>query len=347
MDFNPEVLYRYFKGSYSQKDYQNIKTFFEDESFHPVLKEHLEEHWANYFNEPLPSNNLDHLLNSIHSKIQSEQQPSKKTKFIVMFQRVAAILIVPMLLSFLVVIYLQINKRVDSSAYAEIQCPLGVRTKFELPDGSTGFLNSGSKLKFPAVFSNERNVMLSGEAFFKVIHNESSPFIVHTSNLQIKVLGTQFNMSAYEQDSNEEVTLNTGKLAVLSPEGNLYGTLTPNQSLIFNKKNQTIQKKNVEASQYIGWTEGKLIFRYENMKQVAERLSRWYNADIDIEDPEVLDYALRATFMDEPLDEVLKLLTLTAPITFKEQPRETTKDNIYKRRKIILMIDKEKQAAFK
>ncbi len=347
MDINPEILHRYFKGTYSRKDYQNIKAFFENKTYHPKLKKHLEEHWATYFNEPPETNNIDHLLNSLHTQIQSDKKTTAKAKFVIVFQRVAAILIIPLLLAFLAIAYMQLNKRGPEPAYAEIQCPLGVRTKFELPDGSTGFLNSGSKLKFPVVFSGDRNVSVTGEAFFKIIHDKSHPFIVHTNNLQVKVLGTQFNLTAYEEDTKEEVILKSGKVAVMSPEGKMYGTLIPNQSLTFDKTNKTIQKRNVEALQYMGWTEGKLIFRYENMKRVAQRLGRWYNAEIVIEDPEVLDYALRATFIDEPLDEVLKLLTLTAPITFKEEPREITNDNTYKRRKVILKLDKKRQAAFK
>ncbi len=347
MDFNPEILHRYFKGNYSKNDYRNVKTVFEDETYRSKLKEHLEEHWDSYFTGPLPERNFDFVLHKIHTQIRSEEKVDRKYRFIQVFQRVAAILIFPLILAFLVIINLKNNEKEIVPAFAEIQCPLGVRTKFELPDGSTGFLNSCSTLKFPTSFSGERNVFLSGEAFFNVVHNEANPFLVNTPNLKIKVLGTQFNVIAYQEDQKEEVILNSGKVQVLSPEGKIYATLAPDQTLVFDTKNKTILKNNVEAVQYIGWTEGKLIFRQENMKQVAERLGRWYNAEIIIEDPEVLDLVLRATFIDEPLDEVLKLLALTAPITYEEQPRETTSDNIYKKRKVILKLDKKRKAAFK
>ncbi|MCG6186177.1 FecR family protein [Maribellus maritimus] len=347
MDFNPEILHRYFKGTYSKKDYRNVKTVFEDKSYRPKLKEHLEEHWNSYFNEPLPENNIDHLLYKLKRQIQLEEKTKQKSRFTTVFQRIAAILVIPLVLSVLTLLYLQKNKNGADTAYAEIQCPLGVRTKFELPDGSTGFLNSGSNLRFPVSFSGERHVSVTGEAFFNIVPDQSNPFIVRTQNLNIKVLGTRFNVIAYREDKKEEVILNSGKVEILSPEGKVYDTLKPNQIFTLNTQNKTVQKNNAEALQYIGWTEGKLIFRHEKMRQVSERLGRWYNAEIIIEDPEILDYVLRATFIDEPLDEVLKLLSLTAPITFEEKPRETTNDNTYKKRKVILKLDKKRQSAFK
>ncbi|MBN2635480.1 MAG: DUF4974 domain-containing protein [Prolixibacteraceae bacterium] len=347
MDFNPEILHRYFKGTYSKKDYKNVKTVFEDKSYRPKLKEHLEEHWNSYFNEPLSENNIDYLLYNLKRQIQQEEKTAQRSRFTTVFQRIAAILVIPLALSVFTLLYLQKNKNEAEIAYAEIQCPLGVRTKFELPDGSTGFLNSGSNLRFPVSFSGERHVSVTGEAFFNIVPDQSHPFIVRTQNLNIKVLGTRFNVIAYREDKKEEVILNSGKVEILSPEGKIYDTLKPDQIFTLNTQNKTVEKNNAEALQYIGWTEGKLIFRNEKMKQVAERLGRWYNAEIVVEDTEVLDYALRATFIDEPLDEVLKLLTLTAPITFEEKSRETTNDNTYKKRKIVLMLDRKRQAAFK
>jgi len=347
VDFNPEILKRYFKGTYSRKDYKNIKAVWESEPYRPILKKHLEEHWANYFEEPQSEHNLDSLLHKIHRQIKAESGITRKVNFISVFQRAAAVLIVPLVLAFLAVLYFQSKKDPVKLPYAEIQCPFGVRTKFELPDGSTGFLNSGSTLRFPTSFAGQRNVTVSGEAYFNVVHDEKHPFVVQTPNLQVKVLGTEFNVIAYKGDSNEEVILNNGKVDVLSAEGVLYCSLLPNQAVSYNIANGSVRRSKVEAQQYIGWTEGKLIFRHENMKQVAERLGRWYNAEVLIEDPEILDYVFRATFIDEPLDEVLKLLTLTAPITYEEQLRETTNDNTYKKRKIILKLDKKREAAFK
>ena len=119
-----------------------------------------------------------------------------------------------------------------------------------------------------------------------------------------------------------------------------------NQKLSLNIANRQYDKSQVEAYQYVSWTEGKLVLRNESMQQVANRLGRWYNVEIEIEDPELLTYAFRATFIDEPLEEVLKLLALTAPLSFEEQIRETTKDDIYKKREISIRLDEKRLDAF-
>jgi transmembrane sensor len=113
----------------------------------------------------------------------------------------------------------------------------------------------------------------------------------------------------------------------------------PDQKMDFNTDNRRYEISQVEAGQFISWTEGMLVFRNESIEDVAKRLGRWYNVDIEIKDPELLDYSLWATFIDEPLDEVLKLLALTAPISYEELLRETTGRNLFKKRKMILRLD--------
>ena len=351
MDFNPKILYRFFNGDYSRKDYFEIKSIFSEPENRLRLKEHLKRHWSDFSDKNMPEHNIESLLHKIHHKIRLEENTFQRYKFISIFQKVAAILIVPLILSFFAIVYFQSNKEkneviYESNASAEIQCPLGVRTKFELPDGTTGFLNSGSWLKYPVNFITGRNVSISGEVYLDVIHDELRPFIVHTSNLQIKVLGTQFNVISYEDDFKEKVILNQGKVDISSLEGEKLAVLQPNQKLILNTESRTFETNEVEASQYIGWTEGKLIFRNENMQQVAERLGRWYNADIKIEDPELLKYAFRATFIDESLEEVLKLLALTAPLTYEEQPRISSSDKTYQKRTVLVKLDKKRLMAF-
>ncbi len=346
MYLNPEILSRYFKGNYSKKDFDEIKSVFGDPVNQLELKEHLEKHWAEYDIETLPQGSADILLHKIHHQIRLEETISQRSRFFTAFQRVAAVLIIPITLAFFAVLYFQ-GKKEKPDAYAEIQCPLGVRTRFQLPDGTTGFLNSGSMLKYPVSFSGNRNVSLTGEACFDVAHDKSHPFVVHTSNLNIKVLGTNFNVIAYENDTKEEVILTRGKVEILSKEGRRVEILQPNQKLVLNTSENSYKKDDVEAVQYVGWTEGRLVLRNENIVSVAERMGRWYNVDIEIEDEELLNYAFRATFIDEPLEEVLKLLALTAPLTYEEQPRETTSDNTYQKRKVTVKLDKKRLDAFK
>ncbi len=346
MDFSPEILQRFFKGKYSRKDFQTIKSVFEKPEKEAEIKNLLQNHWFDFNDEPIPEGNINHILDKIHHQIQLEDNRIKSNRFITVFQKIAAILIIPLVLSFMAVFYFQTKTPTPEMAFAEIQCPLGVRTKFVLPDGTTGFLNSGSTLKYPVIFTSERNVRLTGEAFFDVTHDKDHPFIVNTPHLTTKVLGTQFNVIAYGNENSEEIILKEGKVEVYSNQGKILETLQPNQKLVLNTKTRQYNKNEVEADQYVSWTEGKLVFRNESMQQVANRLGRWYNVEIEIQDPELLKYAFGATFIDEPLDEVLKLLALTAPLNYKEQIRETTIDDTYKKRKVIVSLDRKRLKAF-
>jgi ferric-dicitrate binding protein FerR (iron transport regulator) len=346
MDCNPEILHRYFKGEYSRKDFLALKSVFEKPDQKEELKNLLQNHWNDFINDPLPKGNVDHILYKIHRQIQLEDNKLKSNRFISVFQRIAAILIIPLILTFLAIFYFQSKTSSTEIAVAEIQCPMGVRTKFILPDGTTGFLNSGSTLEYPVVFTNTRNVTLKGEAYFDVKCDELHPFIVNTPNLKTKVLGTQFNVIAYENEYSEEIILKEGKVEVYSNNGEKLEILQPDQKLFLNIETWQYNKNQVESDQYISWTEGKLIFRNESMQQVANRLGRWYNAEIEIRDPELLKYAFRATFIDEPIEEVLKLLAKTAPLNYKEQIRETSKDNTYVKRRFIVSLDRKRLDAF-
>jgi ferric-dicitrate binding protein FerR (iron transport regulator) len=346
MDFNPEILQRFFKGKYSRKDFLAVKSIFEKPEKEAEIKNLLQNHWFDFNNEPLPEGNIEHVLHKIHHQISLEEKRVNNNRFITTFQRIAAILIIPLILTFFAIFYFQPKSPTPEIAFAEIQCPLGVRTKFVLPDGTTGFLNSGSTLEYPVIFTSERNVTLIGEAFFDVKHDKEHPFTVNTPHLATKVLGTQFNVIAYDNENTEEIILREGKVEVYSNQGEKLETLQPNQKMVLNTETRQYSKNKVEADQYVSWTEGKLVFRNENMQQVASRLGRWYNVEIEIQDPELLKYAFGATFIDEPLDEVLKLLALTAPLRYKEQIRETTNDDTYKKRKVIVSLDRKRLDAF-
>lgn len=345
MDFDPNILRRYFSGDYSRNDYKRIKALFADQSSHAALKKYLEAHWLE-FDESSEFSKAGEMLDRIRYRMQLTERGRPGGRFILIFQRVAAILILPLILAFFVLLYVK-NEKADSvEAYAEIVCPLGVRTGFTLPDGTTGFLNSGSQLTYPVIFQEEREIRIRGEACFKVKEDKKRPFVVSTGKMEVVVLGTTFNVVAYGDEKQEEVILNEGKIEVRLPGAEPFAVLEPDQKLILNTETWSYSKLDVEASQYIGWTEGKLVFRNEQMQQVAERLGRWYNAEIEIADQELLKYAFRATFIDEPLEEVMKLLALTAPVMWKEEPRKTSDDHTFQKRKIIVTLDKKRINAF-
>ncbi len=353
MESNIQNLIRkYLEGGLTLKEQIELSETIADER-NEAVEQILDEDWHSY-PELNPDQNFNQrsLLDRIHHLIRiKENTITPRPGWWNVFQRVAAILILPLICSFLLFYFFHNNAKqpVDPgiNSYAEIQCPMGARIKFQLPDGTSGYLNSGARLKYPVKFGHERKVELVGEAFFDVAHNKENPFHVNTSNLDIKVLGTVFNVIADEGEQTEEVVLQSGKIDVLSKDGDNLTTLAPNEQIILNIGKKTFMKKEVEASQYSTWKDGRLVFRNENMQQLAKRLSRWYNAEVVVEDHQLNDYTFHATFIDEPLDEVLKLISLTSPISYKEEKRTSNQDGVYGKRKIILRINQSKLKNFK
>ena len=342
------LIQKYSEGKLNLKEQINLSEQLADSENH-IAEEVLNIDWNSQLDSKLNyKKDFNPILDRVHHHIRlNESNKSVRINWVQGFQRVAAILIIPLLLSFLGYFHFQSKPSASPVSFAEIQCPMGVRTKFQLPDGSTGYLNSGSRLKYPVQFIGERKVELTGEAFFDVTHNPEMPFHVNTKNLDIKVLGTTFNVIANEDEQTEEIVLQTGKVDVSSKSGKQLTVMAPNQQLTLNIEKQTITKAEVEASQYSTWKEGKLVFRNENMQQVARRLSRWYNAEVIIDDRMLDTYTFHATFADEPLDEVLKLLSITTPLSFKEEKRESNQQGVFQKRKIVLRIDQSKINHFK
>jgi transmembrane sensor len=341
------LIQKYSEGKLELKEQIELSELLADDK-NSQAEQFLNEDWESRLEAEIISNrNFKPTLDKVHHRIRlNENNKLIQFSFSKTFQRVAAILIIPLLLTFVGYIYTQSGKT-RSISFAEIQCPLGVRTRFQLPDGSTGFLNSGSTLKYPVQFTTERSVELTGEAFFDVVHNKKIPFYVNTKNLNIKVLGTTFDVIANEDEKIEEIVLQTGKVDVSTKDGKKLASLLPDEQLILDIENQTFSKTEVIASQYTTWKEGKLVFRNENMQQVALRLSRWYNADVVVGDKLLDNYTFHATFIDEPLEEVLKLISITTPISYNEVKRTADSQGIYEKRKVILRINKLKINKFK
>jgi len=343
-----QLIHKYSEGKLNLKEQIDLSEQLSDRQ-NQVSEEVLNEDWeSQFYSESTSGRDLKPILDRVHHRIHlNEETKLSKLSWWQGFQRAAAILIIPLMLSFLAYFYFQPKPFADPVSYAEIQCPMGVRTKFQLPDGSTGYLNSGSSLKYPVQFVGERKVELIGEAFFDVVHNAEIPFHVNTKNLDIKVLGTTFNVIANEDEETEEIVLQTGKVNVSSKSGNQMAVLKPNEQLTLDIEKQTVTKSEVEATQYTSWKEGKLVFRNEKMQQVARRLSRWYNAEVVVDDRLLENYTFHATFADEPLDEVLKLLSITTPISYNEEKRVSDKYGIYQKRKINLKINQSKINQFR
>ncbi len=342
MDTNNEKLRRFTTDKFSFNDYLSVKTYFKKEEFGDGLMKQMEDDWHETENSGENQERLNQVLRRLHHKIIQGETVKSNTfdNFLHLFTKVAAVLIIPALLTIAVLSYLSVKSPDIAESWAEIHSPKGSRTKFQLPDGTVGWLNSGSSIKYPARFTQNRCVEISGEAWFDVVHIKSEEFRVITPYFDVKVLGTQFNVVAYQDEPTAEVILEKGKVLVLGKDQTIQGELVPDQQLIFNKSTQELSKTSIDSKSYSGWKDGLLICKNEPMSEIARRLERRYNADIILHGEALKSAIFRATFQDESLDEICKMLATVAPIEYKIHKREKLDDNTFARGKVEMWLKK-------
>lgn len=168
--------------------------------------------------------------------------------------------------------------------YNEMKIPAGGRFTLQLPDGSMVWLNSVSAIKFPTKFTGkERKVYLEGEAYFEVKHNASIPFIVEVSDKQsVKVLGTEFNISAYKDDAEVKTTLLQGSVKVTTPDKNTV-MLSPGQQAVVKRGVPIKAHSNVNMDMILAWKNGFFLFKNTDIVEITRQLSRWYNVPIHLD----------------------------------------------------------------
>jgi len=160
-----------------------------------------------------------------------------------------------------------------------IVIPRGGEYSLVLSDSTKVFLNSMSKLAFPVIFSGgKREISLEGEAYFEVHKDKQHPFIVNVNGMQIKVLGTAFNVKAYTDEQNVYTTLVEGQVIInTEKQSGKECLLFPNQQAVFDKLNEGLNIRKVDASQYMQWTIGKYVFTDQTLDEIMRSLSRWYD----------------------------------------------------------------------
>ncbi len=202
--------------------------------------------------------------------------------------------------------------------YAEIDVTYGQTNHLILFDGTEVWLNSGTKFRYPNHFnSDERKVYVEGEAFFKVSPNKKLPFKVETGQMEVEVLGTSFNVSAYPDDSIQSVVLVEGSVRIHDTKGDEIGKLRPGQ-MALQTQNQDILVQNVSTSEYTKWKEGVLHFREEKMEDLAKKLERWYNVEISFENEKLKGYLVTGTILrNKPIDQITEIVEMISPVKFE------------------------------
>jgi ferric-dicitrate binding protein FerR (iron transport regulator) len=208
--------------------------------------------------------------------------------------------------------------------YNMLSTPLGGEYQLILPDGSKVWLNSGSTLRFPTAFiGSERIVELKGEAYFDIAKKTNTPFLVRTNNsMDIKVLGTQFNVMAYDNEKNINTTLIEGSVEVLKGTGKTI--LKPGQEAILNRGSGNVNVNSADIEQAIAWKNGYFMFYNENIESIMRKVSRWYNVDVVYQGNMSNKDFVGTISRNKNVSELLKMLELTGAVHFSIDGRRIT-----------------------
>ena len=223
-------------------------------------------------------------------KVQRRIRERSRRLYISRFLAIAASLAGVILLSSTFFLLWKLTEERNALQQVSVASNGGTPLPFSLPDGSVAYLNGGSTLTYPAKFNGkERKVHLSGEAYFSIKHQGEQPFIVSVRNdkVNVRVLGTVFNVQAYQEEQEVTATLISGRVDLVVKEtGGVQReqSLFPSQQAIYHFSAGKVEVNHVNTSDEVAWMEGKLIFDKQLIPEVLKKLSRFYQVEFEIQD---------------------------------------------------------------
>lgn len=225
-------------------------------------------------------------------------------------------------------VYTVLNDKASrhQSLQNSISTPKGGQYQVILPDGTKVWLNASSSITYPTVFTgNERIVTLTGEAYFEVVKNKKMPFLVKSARQTIEVLGTHFNINAYDDEAVTETTLLEGSVKVTSPSNTV--TISPGEQAVINRTGDgAISKRQVETDKEVAWKNGLFAFNGEDIRSVMRQVSRWYNIDVVYEKDIPKEKYFGEISRTSSLADVFKILELNN-VSFSVEGKTVTVSN--------------------
>ena len=320
-----DLLHKYFQGELGDEELRSFKAMIDKES-DTTLKRELELIWEGE-NEVMMTMNprrKSDILRSIHHVIDMPSTIGMKKPF--NWWRVAAIIMMPLLVASLSLWFMDGRE----SFLSEVQeytvlSGKGQKNQVLLPDGTHVWLNSESEISYNSDFNQtHRNIRLKGEAFFDVKRNEHIPFNVEVDSVDIQVLGTAFDVSAYADDPDIKVSLERGKVEVRTHgDKSFLAALNPNEQVTIDKERMTTTIVDCEAYTESIWRQNVLKISNLHTSEMMKRLERWYGVHIHVRNmPVSKRYGL--TIKGESLREMLELINSITPISYRIEGEEVT-----------------------
>ncbi len=304
-----------------------LKKWLSDPETHSDVESWLLEHWASS-----PEIDSTTLIETVFQQIQEyEEDHHSKSGFSVMrilkiYQKVAAFLLIP-IIGFGILYWVSQHNQ-SAGLYIETIAPRGQKSQIVLTDGTKVWLNSDTKIKYPGNFSkSQRDVYLVGEAFFEVTKNAHQPFIVHTSGVNVKVLGTKFNVKAYPDENQIETSLFEGKVNLLlndsSSEKSVEKEIEPGESFSYSMINHQLVANSFPQDEINGWKKNQLIFKDDTFCNLVRKVERWYDVKVVYDEKLFNDRRLTVELYEgERLDRLMNIISLALSVDYKYEKGE-------------------------
>lgn len=313
------LLENYFSGKITDEEKQELAGMLDSEEGREFLENEFKVLWDKSPAEDAPI--LDakikkEMLSEIFSDARSKEEVHRKPfrKFYLRIAATAASLLIVLAAGLLYRNFTDANRKppvlVATAAHVASSTPTAYTRNLTLPDGSAVVLKAGSTLSLAPNFAGStREVSLSGEAYFDIVHEESRPFIIHTGKVKTTVLGTAFNIKAWPQQHNVTVSVTRGKVRV-EDEQKILALLTKDQEVFYDQARADAKTKPVAAEKVVNdWATQDMVFRNMSFFEIAQVLSKRYGVDIEIEGKELAEMEMVSSFSGtESLEMVLSIL---------------------------------------
>ena len=308
-----EQIEKYFDGNITDAEIKKLSDWIKNDR-------HLQNWWEEEFSKSDAGINpvlRDKLFARIKEQTQGkeETQGKENPRTIRMNPwKWAAAIVLPICIAFFT--YYLVDSSQTVGAPFIVKADKGDKATIELPDGTNVVLNSASQLSYLNNFGeNGRRVQLNGEAYFKVAHDEKCAFIVQVGDLEVKVLGTSFNVSAYEDAKDVTVVLLEGKVGVYAQK--ISHIMKPGDKIEYNKATHKITATQVHPTDYIEWTKGNMYFEKESLENIMKTLSRIYDVEIRFDSNKLPNEYFTGTIPGGGIQNALNILMLTSPFYYE------------------------------
>lgn len=308
-----ELINLYFEGKLDDEGHVMLTEFLRDEKNRDYF-DMAKQRWAMHPAETeISRRNWFHVQHKMHKQQVGKMQLPVSRRLWLQVASAAAILVIGILAGTVWSHFF--SWQYPFSEPLVFETPRGEKSMVKLPDGSQVWLNANSRLICHSFTSKSRNVELTGEAFFKVARNEKSPFRVKTNECEVEVLGTEFNVMAYDDFGRKEITLLSGKVDVHLK--NSRQVLAPDETLVIKGENTWIT--NTDAAHASAWVNNKFDFQNIPLSELMKRLENWYDVDIDLSNPGNKEVNFTGTFKnEETIWQVLDAIQVYMPIRYEK-----------------------------